>query len=339
VLLPVALLGATGLVGCGAATGSGYLTESTWTTTGRLAAVAFVQMTVQGSTVSGTFDETYFADSAEMQTSAVNLTVSGTEEGNQVTLNLGGGQLFGSGTVSGTLSGGELTLEMPQSDGSLQSYVFNAAGVATYDQDVQAMQGIMASAQAVAASASASASAMAARAALDNAVASANQTVEEDISTLDAVGAVDTSALSANLQAQQQDVATMRSDEAIAAAATSSYEQCSDADRVVSNADTVQSDADAVQSDVDSVQSDISPLANAITTTNQDFSALQAAEAANPSYSGEEASQQQVATAEAQVQAAITTATNTANTDLAQAQSVAASAATEANNFDNEYCS
>jgi hypothetical protein len=338
VLLPVAVLGTTGLVGCGATTGTGYLNESTWTTTGQLAAVAFVQMTVQGSTVSGTFDETYFEDSSEMQTSAVHLSVSGTEDGNQVTLNLTGGLLFGSGTVSGTLSGGELTLEMPQSDGSLESYVFSASDVATYDQDVQTMQGMMASAQAAAAVASASASAVAVQAALNNAVASANQRVKEDISTLDAVGAVDTSALSADLQAQQQDVATMRSNEAVAAAATSSDEQCSDADTVVSDADTVQSDADTVQSDVDSVQGDISPLANAITTTNQDFSALQAAEAADPSYSGEEVSQQQVAAAEAQVQAAITTATNAANADLAQAQSVAASAATEANNFDDEYC-
>jgi hypothetical protein len=338
VLLAVTVLGGAGWAGCGAATGAGYLNESTWTATHQVAAIAFVQLTAQGSTLSGTFDETYFMDPSEMETSALHLSVSGTEDGDQVTLTLSGGLLFGSGTVSGTLSGGELTLEMPQSDGSLQSDVFSTADVAAYDDDVQTMQGLMASAQASAAAASASASAVAAQAALGNAVAGANETVEEDISALDAIGAVDTSALSADLQDQQQDVTTMRSDEAVAEAASSSDEQCSDADTVVSDADTVQSDADSVQSDVDGIQSDISQLADAITTTKQDFSALQAAEGADPSYSGEEASQQQVAAAEAQVQAVITTATNTANADLAQAQSVAASAATEASNFDNEYC-
>jgi hypothetical protein len=292
----LSLIGCAGLLGigfmaggCGSTAPPGYLAEVHHT--GEPAAVVFVQITTQGSHLTGTWDETYLPSGA-VQTSAVHLTLSGTESGNSVTIHLSGDiAIFGSATLSGTLSGGTLTLEVPATDGSLNSVALRSSDVAAYNADVAAFQRTATSAQETAnaiaeqsASASAQASAVAQQAGFDEDVTVAAKRVQSDISGLQGLS-ISTSALTTDLQAQQTDLATMRSDE-VTAEAASGPDQCSDADTVQSDADTVQSDADTVQSAADTVASDELTPPSEISSLQSDFQTLQSAEENDPELSG-----------------------------------------------------
>lgn len=303
---PLWLIGSAGILVAGACVGGcggpssppGYLTEVH--TGGQLSAVAFVQITVSGSQMTGTWEETYL-EPGDTQAYPFRLSLSGTESGQSVTLTLSGtvsgpgGSVPGTGTVSGTLDGGTLTLEVPQADGTLASMVFTSSSSAAYNQAVGTLQARAAAASASeqasahaateqSAAASEEASAAAQQAGLDAAVTAAAKQVLSDMEGLQGLS-IDTSALANDLQAQQNDLATMRSEEAAAAAAPAS-EQCGDADTVQGDADTVQGDADTVQGDADTVSGDVSGPQTWVASLQSDFAKLQAAEQADPGFAG-----------------------------------------------------
>jgi len=278
--------------GCGGPSSPpGYLAELH--TGGQLSAVAFVQLTVDGSHVTGTWEETYLGP-GNTQTYAFQLSLNGTVSGQSVTVTLSGTvsgpgeSVPGTGTVSGNLDGGTLTLAVPETDGTLASMVFTSSSSAAYNQAVGTLQARAASASASAqaaanaaaeqsAAASEAASAAAEQAGLDATVTVAAKQVLSDMNGLQSLS-IDTSAPANDLQAQQNDLATMRSEEATAAGAPAS-EQCGDAD-------TVQGDADTVQGDADTVSGNVSGPQAAVASLQSDFAKLQAAEQADPEFSG-----------------------------------------------------
>jgi hypothetical protein len=338
-MVPGLVLAVLWLAGCGSPAASGYFTEAYWSANQAPAAVVFLQFITQGSSLSGTLDETYFTDDSDSKTASIHLTLTGTEQGGQVTLTLSGGGLFGTGTLSGTTDGSDLSLEIPEADGTLQTYTFTPSTVTAYNKAVQGLQADVASAQASQAAASAQASAAAQQAQLDNAVYSANNQVEGDLTSLANLGPIDTSVFTTDLKTQQNDLAAMRQDEASTRNDQGgSSAQCSDADGVQSDADGIQSDADGVQSDADGIQGAIGQVKVAISTLNNDFAALQAAEQNDPGYSGPVVTQDQVNSAAAAGQKVIATATQAADQAVQQAQSVATSAANEAAAFVKQYC-
>jgi hypothetical protein len=324
-LFVLSALGA--LVACG---GASTAATTTLASRGYLFTTAteaeFIQLTVASTNLSGTLDVVELAGTT---TTSQHDSFTGSETGQSVTLTFSQG--FGSiVNISGASSNGALVLNFPQSDGSLNSTAFVPSTIAAYNTALVQLQGEAATAQA-------SQAAAVEQAQLDQAVTSAAQKVEADISRLQSDGFGSTS-LSADLQSQQSDLATMRADEVTARNETDSAQRCADGTQVVADSTQVQADATQVQSDQSSVESTVQGLQSDINSADTDLAALHQALAQDPAYSGTLPTASDVATAIAPVQQAIKTNVTAANAAVSKANAVSASAEKEATTFQQQMC-
>ncbi|MHB8190485.1 MAG: hypothetical protein ACYDHP_08750 [Ferrimicrobium sp.] len=270
--------------------------------------------------------------------------VSGTvSSGNVVELDLGN-SLFGSHRVLGTLSNFALALNIPTPGGSLQLTTFKDEPLSTFNKDVatvaknvnvadqqaaQAAAAAQAQANQEAAAAQAQAQIAAQAQANQSAVVSAASTVSSDIASLQG----DISTVQSDTQQVGTDLATEGSDLTKAQTRLQTMQQLAanhpngDSGEVCYNASEVSYDqsvvtygAGVVEYDLGSLEGDLQQLAKDLSTLQSDSSTLNADLSATPGF-----------TPNGGIPSA-TSVEQTANSENAQAISVANAAVTTANN-------
>ena len=292
------------------AVGSGYLAVGTgW--------VAFLQWNDQAGLLSGTSQlVTTTGTPPNESTSTQTTSFTGSVHGSQIAVSFNGKpQTFG------TIANGSVTLDTPQSDGTLAPITFRAASANSYNKAVSTLTGEVDTANQQAARAQAFAN-------QEQQISKDAATVRSDISSLTEDESSLTSAVQGagtDIQAQGKDLATTQAAEQAVIAkstpATSYPEQnCGDASGVAG-------DASGVAGDASGVEGDASGVASAINTVGQDTQALRTA------WSAYQANQQQlpnyvpasmstakeVSDAVGAAEASIASATATTNQDIDQA--------------------
>jgi hypothetical protein len=267
--------------------------------------------------LSGTYENAQLSGQApSQQVSANNGELSGTLDGSAITLTVGFSQ-----PLYGSLSNGQLALNVPQSDGTIQAGTCNQSSLSDWNKAVaalnsQADSNNQAANRAAAAQASASAS------------ASQEASAQDDVNTLthDTNLSGDLGQLGSDVQATDRDLGTTRSD-----AANGNGDQCINASTTVYNdaATTVYNDV------LTTVYNDAGTLANDIATLRKDIGTVQSDQAAlsNAGLPGTPGAGAAVSAAQSAISSAIATANadiNHANGDLSTAYAVADSVGTGA---------
>jgi len=147
----------------------------------------------------------------------------------------------------GTLSGGQLTLNVPQSDGSFQAGTCNHSSLSDWNSTVAALDS-------QASSDNQTANQQAAQAQHDQQVSQAQQALSSNVSSLqsDSNTLNNDNSLASDVKSMEQDYATGQSDYRT--------EQSDSCDSMGGDADTVGGDADTVGGDLDSLDGDIQTL-------------------------------------------------------------------------------
>lgn len=193
--------------------------------------------------LSGTYQSAQLSGQAPSeQVSANSGDLSGTLDGTAVTLTVGLSQ-----PLYGTLSGGKLSLNVPQSDGTIQTATCNQASISDWNNTVAALNSQAAGDNQLADQAQAQAS-------HDQNVSQAQQSMANDVTSL------------------QDDSATLNNDNSLASAVSQmgqdykqeqadfQTEQSDSCDSMGGDADTVGGDADTVGGDLDTLDGDITYL-------------------------------------------------------------------------------
>jgi hypothetical protein len=221
--------------------------------------------------------------------------LSGNLNGNAISVSIGLQQ-----PLYGTLDGSQLTLNVPQSDGSFQAGTCNSGSLSDWNSAVSALDSQVNSDNNTALQQQAQAS-----------TAAANQQQEQsaqgDVSTLtqDANLSSDVSSVTGDVQTTDGDLATTRSD-----AAQGNGDNCTNASSTVYNdaASTVYNDVlSTLSNDVGTVAIDISKVRSDISTVQNDQAAL--TNSGLPATSG-------AGSAISAAQAAIASAISTVNADI-----------------------
>lgn len=193
--------------------------------------------------------------------------LSGTLNGNAISLSIGLQQ-----PLYGTLDGSQLTLNVPQSDGSFQAGTCNSGLLSDWNSTVQALDSQVSGDNNTALQQQAQASSAAA-------VSSAQQSLSNDVSTLQS----DSSSLNSNTQLAS-DINQMKTDyqteqneyqTEVTQGSCSDGSLGSDAATVSSDSATVDSDQASEQSDVTSIQDSLSGIQTDISNVNNDLTTLQ----------------------------------------------------------------
>jgi hypothetical protein len=223
-----------------------------------------IRWTKTGHNLSGTID----ASGLDRDVTGGQAQITGTANGSDVSLSVDGQ------SWTGSVAGGTLTLHVPQSDGSLQTFVLRPGDIDAYNS---AVAGLHDQAQAnanAAAVAQAAAQAQQARDAADGAVTSADQQVTGDMQQLaadfaalrhDSTLTADTSSAAGDLKTEQADFASEQADD------RGSTPDCG---QVGSDDGSVGSDDGAVQSDQGSLESDSGGIGSDISNVQNDLDAL-----------------------------------------------------------------
>jgi hypothetical protein len=320
----VGLVAALIVSGCGGLSSGGYLGKEE-------GAVAYLQLTVSASSVSGTLDAAGLNGSGDDVTSA-QATVSGTLSGDHITLTftVGPSWLGGQTTLNGTVQGSDVVLTYTGTDGALVSMTFSPASTGDYNTALGKLQSQAATVQATE-------SAAAEQSQLNAQVTAAAQQVQEDEGSLQsAVSELSLEQTQSSLQSEQADVSTMRQEETTTQGAAGD-DQCYDAGEVVYDAGEVQYDYGEVQYDVSSLGDDTQAATSAVTKLQGDLAALQQAEAEDPSYGTVPDAASVKATASS-AQQTVASDTQSAQQLQSQAKSISDSATAEANAFQTQYC-
>lgn len=115
----------------GVSTPDGYLATNADT-------VSFVQFTEKDNQLSGHIQDVTETNDIPPQTKSSTAAFTGIQNGSSVTITI---SIFGfSSSVTGTLDGDTLTLEIPQQDGQLQNETFNGASIQQYNQAIDTLQ-------------------------------------------------------------------------------------------------------------------------------------------------------------------------------------------------------
>lgn len=288
----ISLLACTALAACGNASPDGYLSQAS-------TSVTFIQFTTTGQNqqqMSGNITsvvENTNDNPPDVKTSTTAFT--GVENGSSLTLTI---SFFGiSSSYKGTLNGDTLTLDLPQSDGSLQATAFVAASLQQYNQAVAALQKQVANqtqqynnAQATVTAVQSTAIALQQE---QQAVQAANQQVENDLSTLQQDGnALAGFSESNTLQGFAQDWKKMQNDYATeqqkaqqgCGPSNMNWAQVSEDAAVVNEDEALIHENDAqFNDDKTQYNIDISAVQNDIQNVQNDWTQLQQAVANNPS--------------------------------------------------------
>ena len=263
-------------------------------------------------------------------------SLTGEVAGQSLTLTLDASQ-----NLTGIIGTDALTLNVPQSDGTIAAFTLHPGTPAAYNALVAALTGAAAStdAQEQAAAASQSAAAAAASAAqqaineqdsLNTTAQRQGQAVAADIAQLTADGAEVSQAVASipsDLKGQASDVAsTLRDEQAeIAEGSDGTGGQCSDAAGVYSDAAGVASDAAGVASDDAGVSSTLASLRGDEAQLSADLQQLVSDQQAAPDVTGLPTSGQ-VSAAEATAKHADAAAVSATNADIDKANAATAQA-------------
>ncbi len=263
--------------------------------------VNFIQWNSSG--VGSLTDDTLTGTPPDEQVSSSQTPITASVNGSEVTFT-------GLQQDTGTLAGGQLSLQVLQSDGSLATDTFSPAtqdqfnsAASTLNNQAASDNSVALQQQAQASSASASAAASASQA---SANAGAEQTAQKDLATVQGINfTADTNSLNGDAATANTDLGTVKSD-----AANGQGQDCN-------NVDPVGTDVDGVVTDANEMTSDLSGgITFDISTARQDVSALQddvtgLRNAGLPVPSGASA-------AISSAQSAISTVVSTANGDISQ---------------------
>jgi hypothetical protein len=244
-----------------------------------------------GGYLSGTYQQAQIAGQAPSeQVSSSTGSLSGTLNGTAITLDINGPQ-----DLYGTLSGGQLSLNVPQSGGSIQTATCGQSSVDDWNKAVSALNGQAASDNQAANQAQASASQAQAQAAQESSAQGDVSMLRQDTSL-----SGDVSQIAGDVKSTDGDVAQTRAD-----AANGNGDNCTNASSTVYNdaASTVYNDVlSTAYNDVLRAGDDISTLRKDISTVQGDQSAL--ANAGLPGTPGADAA---VSAAQAAISSAIYT--------------------------------
>jgi hypothetical protein len=255
---------------------------------------AFLQWTRTGATLSGSLTMTSVDPGA---TAAKTSTASFTGSIDSDHASLSFSQPFGSiSNLAALIQGDNVTLSIPQKDGTLEPWTFRPAVATLYNDAVTVLQQQADRNHQDQVQASAAAADQAARAAsqqqADNAVESAARSLASAVSDVVAsIGYVksDLEGVAADLTAQQNDVTTTQHDadavmKEIGTEAGANGTTCSDAAGVASDASGVDADEAGISGDITSLSSDLDSLRTKLTDLADARDALAQTQKADPSY-------------------------------------------------------
>jgi hypothetical protein len=117
----------------------------------------FLQWTRSGDSVIGSVVEAYLTQTGATQISHLYRAFTGVVSGSSVALKMSVGALDTPETWNGTLSGSDLTLSLPNQDGTLSTQYFHPSTIGAYTSEVASLQGSGEQAQQELASATATA--------------------------------------------------------------------------------------------------------------------------------------------------------------------------------------
>jgi hypothetical protein len=291
-----------------------------WVGTAQGAAL-FMQWTRNGNDVSGSLVETNLNSSNSSKTDNYNESFKGTVSGSSVTLTFSG--VFGSSSnLSGTLQDTKLILSFPQKDGSIQTVTMNDGTIDQYNQDVSSLTSQAQSNAQASAKASADAAIQKRIAGEHQDAADALATLQKHLNFTSMVDGIskDAARTAADLQRTRTDAAQGQGDYCLNASAT------------------VHNDAAAsVSNDVNaSLSNDVAYLKNAISTVNSDIGDLQAALSTLAADKGDAPAGAQDAIDKAN--AAVASATDSANQSIDQANADLVAAYAVANGLATGAC-
>jgi len=294
----------------------------------------FVQFTEQHNQINGHMESVEETNDAPPQTKPYNYAFTGVQNGASITLTVP--ILWTSASLTGTLNGDTLTLDLPQSDGHIASEILKAASLQQYNQAVDALQKRVAQQDKRYYNAQATEIAIqeTAKAQQDqqDAVSNANyylgnalKALKSDEGTLSSFSASNTlSAYYRDWQAMQKDYAKEQDDAAKGCGdgnynhGTVSY----DANTVDYDYNSISYNDNSLSYDKNTYDADLSPVQTDIQAVKTDWISLQSAVKANTS--GTPAP----AYTESGIDTALTNAQNAKNTALSTWQSAQTSAGT-----------
>ena len=275
--------------------GKGSSLPASWVYCQPRTIASLLAWTVTGDTVHGNYTSSML-DSSGTTIDTNTLSFTGVISSSSVTLNLGGD----AGSVSGTILSGQLQLEIPDSEGTIESEDLVPGTAAAFNADVAKIQATansneaadqqqQAAQQAAAAAQQAVGAAAAAKARRQQAVSNAAQAVSSeessisnDISTL----ASDEQDLVSDVSTIQGDLRTVRSDLAQAQSDAKSEpgNVCNDEGAAWDDQSTTEDDQGTYEDDLSSEQSDTSNTQQDLDSLRSDWASLAAAESADPTY-------------------------------------------------------
>jgi outer membrane murein-binding lipoprotein Lpp len=317
-ILPIVMAASAMLVaGCGSSRPAYYVgTDST-------AAVLITWSALRNGHALGTITDDTLSGTApseivQVQTVPVTVRFNGTA----VTFNGARIYALGTTTISGTLSGGQLTITAPDASGYLESAVLRSGTRAVYNSDLAKLRQRVSHADTTA-------KRSVTRQQNSGQIATDEQDVSTDISTLqNDVGALssDVTQMSQDAQRVSTDLAQLKSD-----AANGAGSSCDNVSTVENDATTVDGDGSVVGADSTNVTSDISTVQGDISQLTRDVKSLLKA---GGTATGNPSPQAVIS----QAQAEISTALTQANSYITTVNGYLQQAYTTANNLASGSC-
>jgi uncharacterized protein YoxC len=288
----IALVAAACLSGVGfAAPAAASSAPNDYLSTGRYDA-SFAEFTVSGSDVVGVvYVDTVEGSNPNAYLSSQSLQFTGTDSGGNLTLFFGGSWT----PTFGSVNGQSLSLQIPQSDGTLQTFTFSRSSVAAYNRYIAQWKAAITKAnQAAAAAAAKVAAAAQHKQQLLNRLNQTIAAVESDLSVLSSPGTLsdDENTLGDDVNTVGDDLNTVEDDMNTVSDDHNSGEShsvvCGDVSTSYGDAATAASDARVIVSDAQASQGgvgeDLRDALQAMSRTPGDYAAYWQAQHALPSY-------------------------------------------------------
>lgn len=252
--------------------------------------VFMIQVTRQGNSLTGTFDEAGLDTAGSVTVTPVHAAFTGTVDGTALTLTFPGGLGFDT-TISGSLSSDQMILQAPQSDGSIAAVKLRPSSVDAYNRRVAGVQATaQTNADASASAAEAQATAAATRTAQAN-IDDAAHTVGVDMAALRTASDDSPSfdGFKTDLNEARRDLAQAKSDASAAAGESDPTVACDDATAATDDATGVHDAATGVEDDTNAVDEAITTVTSAADQLDQDLAAYRDSAATMPDYAAADA--------------------------------------------------
>jgi outer membrane murein-binding lipoprotein Lpp len=316
-ILPIVLAAAAMLaVGCDSSKPAYYVG------TDRTTAVLITWSAQRNGRARGTITDDAMSGTAPSETvTAQTVPVTLRFSGKHVSFSGAGIYALGATTISGSLSGGRLTITAPDAGGYLRSAVLRAAAPAVFRSDLARLRQRAGHANTAAKRSRGQQN--------SGQITTDQQQVSTDISTLQSDASQlssDVSQMGADVQQVSADLAQLKSD-----AANGAGPSCDNVSTVDSDATTVDNDGTTVGDDASTVTSDIQTVESDISQLTSDLAALQKA-------GGSAAGGPSPQTVISQAQAAVSSALTQANSYIATVNGYLQTAYTTANNLSGGSC-